>query len=342
MGCGGIFVGMPALLAEFNPDLCRSRRGNWLTQPPNSETFSCTPAMRYQTKALLLELFSSALLTLPCFAQSAAPAQKSPALATIDGKPITDDDLLPSVQGQLRPLRDQEYQIKKKALENLINQKLLEGEAKKKGAVNTEKLLEQEVDSKVPEPTDAELAAIYAVQKDQLNRPFPEVKTQLAQTLKRAKTQQARQDYYARLREENKVAVLLSPPREQVTFDPARVRGNPKAKVMIVEFSDFQCPYCGQVQATLKTVLAKHPNNVALAFRDMPIPQIHPLAPKAAGIYPGQTASYSATITNHDSTGCSSSTYNLASSSPSGWSTSFSSSSVSLSPGSGRPKYVTL
>jgi len=189
--------------------------------------------------------------------------------------------LLPYVQGQLRPLRDQEYQIKKKALENLINQKLLEAEAKRK-ALTTENLLEQEVDSKTAEPTDAELNAYYLAQKGQLNKPFDEVKAQLAQSLKQAKIQQARLDYSARLREQTKVSILLSPPRVQVGFDPARVRGNPKAKVMIVEFSDFQCPYCGEVQTTLKSVLAKHEESVALAFRDMPVQQIHPEALGAA------------------------------------------------------------
>jgi protein-disulfide isomerase len=119
-------------------------------------------------------------------------------------------------------------------------------------------------------------------QKGQLNRPFNEVKAQIQPSLKQAKIQQARQDYYAHLREQTKVAVLLSPPRVEVGFDPARVRGNPKAKVMIVEFSDFQCPYCGQVESTLRNLLAKHEGTVALAFRDMPLQQIHPLAPKAA------------------------------------------------------------
>jgi protein-disulfide isomerase len=49
-----------------------------------------------------------------------------------------------------------------------------------------------------------------------------------------------------------------------------------------VDFYDFMCPFCGQVQATLKNVLAKHEGNVALAFRDMPISQIHPFAQGAA------------------------------------------------------------
>ena len=175
-------------------------------------------------------------------AQSSAPAKNDPLLATVDGQKLTEEDLAPYVQSQLRPLREQEYQIKKKALDNLINQKLVDAEAKKKG-VTTEKLYEQEVDAKVPEPTDVELNAIYAVQKEQLNRPFEEVKAQLQQNLKRAKTQQARQEYSAHLRDQAKVAILMSPPRVQVGFDPARVRGNPKARVMIVEFSDYQCPY---------------------------------------------------------------------------------------------------
>jgi protein-disulfide isomerase len=221
------------------------------------------------------------LFPMLCLGQSSAPAKSVPPLATVDGQAITDEDLAPFVQSQLRPLRDQEYQIKKKALDNLINQKLVEAEAKKK-SVTTEKLYEQEVDAKLPEPTDAELNAIYAVQKEQINRPFEEVKPQLQQTLKKAKIQQARQQYSAHLRDQAKVAVLLSQPREQVSFDPARVRGNPKARVMIVEFSDFQCPYCGQVEATLKSVLAKHQDTVALAFRDLPLTQIHPFAQGAA------------------------------------------------------------
>jgi len=221
------------------------------------------------------------LFPMLCLGQSPAPTKGAPPVATVDGQAITEDDLAPFVQGQLRPLRDQEYQIKKKALDNLISQKVLDAEAKKRG-LTADKLLEQEVDSKMPEPTDAEINAVYAVQKDQINRPLEEVKPQLQQNLKRAKIQIVRQEYSARLREQAKVAVLLSPPKVQVTFDPKRVKGNPKARVMIVEFSDFQCPYCGQVEATLKSVLAKHEGTVALAFRDMPISQIHPFAEGAA------------------------------------------------------------
>jgi protein-disulfide isomerase len=148
--------------------------------------------------------------------------------------------------------------------------------------MSADKVLEQEVDTKVAEPTEAELNAYYLAQKAELRRPFDEVKAQMERSLRQAKVQQARQAFYGHLREQSNVVVLLSPPRVQVSVDPARVRGNPKAKVMIVEFSDFQCPYCGAVEATLQRVLAKYPDTVALAYRDMPMSKIHPLARQAA------------------------------------------------------------
>jgi len=199
----------------------------------------------------------------------------------VGGQTIYDDDLVPFVQGQVFQLRLQEYEVKSKALENLVNQKLLEAEAKKKG-IPTEKLLEQEVDAKVPEPTEAELQALYIVQKEQLRKSFDEIKAQLQQLLKQAKLQQARQDYYKRLREQAGVSIFLQKPKVEVAYDPARLRGNPKAPVVIVEFSDFQCPYCRSVQPTLKNLLAKYEGRVSLSYRDLPLRDIHPQAQMAA------------------------------------------------------------
>jgi len=202
-------------------------------------------------------------------------------VATIRGQAVYDDDLSPSIQAQLLQLRNQEYELKKKALDSLIEQKLVEAAAKEKG-IPKEKLLEQEVDAKVQQPTDTEVAAYYLGQKDRLNRPFEEIKDQLRQGLKQAKIQQARQDYLKGLRAAGNVVVLLTRPKVQVGYDPARLRGNPKAPVMIVEFSDFQCPYCRQVEPTLKQLLAKYPDKVSLAYRDFPLAQIHPQAELAA------------------------------------------------------------
>src|SRR5216683_5774350 len=102
----------------------------------------------------------SAFLAATCVAQNADTPKPKQAVATVGDQTIYDADLASSVEGQLQPLRNQEYEIKRKALDSLIEQKMLENAAKKKG-LTTEKLLDQEVNSKIPDPSDAELEGYY-------------------------------------------------------------------------------------------------------------------------------------------------------------------------------------
>ena len=206
-------------------------------------------------------------------------AKQNVPVATVDGQTIYEDDLLPSIQGQLMPLRKQEYDIKKKALDDVIRQKLLDAAAKKKG-ITTDQLLAQEVDSKVSEPSDAEVEGFYLATRS--TRPLSEVQPQIKQAIKQAKIQQVRDQYMKSLRDGSNVVVELSAPRSNVAYDPARVRGNPKAPVMIVEFSDYQCPYCHQAEPTLEAVLAKYGDKVSFSYRDFPLRNIHDHAEIAA------------------------------------------------------------
>ena len=227
-------------------------------------------------------LFISAFLALTAAAQNADTPKPKQAVATVGDQTIYDTDLASSVEGQLQPLRSQEYDIKRKALDNLVEQKMLENAAKAKG-ITTEQLLHNEVDSKVKEPNDDVIQGYYLAQSARLNRPLDDaLKTQLRQAIKNSQLQQLRQDYMKQLRAENKVVVLLSPPRVQVASDSKRLRGNTKAPVMIVEFSDYQCPYCHQVEPTVKDILAKYGDKVSLSYRDYPLSTIHPYAMIAA------------------------------------------------------------
>jgi predicted DsbA family dithiol-disulfide isomerase len=209
---------------------------------------------------------------------SGGDSAKQP-VAVVVGQTIYENELLPAIQAQLMTLRSQEYELKRKALDTVIEQKLLEAEAKKRG-ISTDKLLEQV--AKITDPTDAELQAYYLAQADRFARPFEEVKGQLREGLQQAKIQRARLEFLKRLRATAGVTILLSVPKLEVAYDPARLRGNPSAPVIIVEFSDFQCPFCRQVQPTLRELLAKYPGRLSLAYRDYPLRQIHPQAQLAA------------------------------------------------------------
>jgi len=218
-------------------------------------------------------------------AQTGDPAKRKELVAVVAGQAIYEDELPPLVQVQLFQLRNQErnqeYELKSKALEDLVDQKLLESEAGRRG-MPVDKLLAQEVYAKVAEPTGTELEAYYANQKERLNRPFDQVKRQMRLALTQERIQQARQEYLKQLREQAEVTILLRPPRAKVAYDSARLRGSPNAPVIIVEFSDFQCPFCRMVQPTLKRLLAKYEGRVSLAYRDFPLREIHPQAQLAA------------------------------------------------------------
>ena len=78
----------------------------------------------------------------------------------------------------------------------------------------------------------------------------------------------------------------------QGAFDPKKktvevqagdpVKGPANAKVTIVEFSDFQCPYCLQAYATVKQIMDAYPNDVRFIYKQFPLNSIHPQAQKAA------------------------------------------------------------
>jgi protein-disulfide isomerase len=221
-----------------------------------------------------------AVATCPAESSSAQAAKGAP-VAIVEGQQILEDELSPVIEGQLRRPWLREYHAWRKALDDLINQKLVAAKAKQKG-LTSEEFLQQEVDDKLAEPSEAELQALYFHQRDLSNIPYEQVKNQLLPGLKQQKAERARQDYIRRLRQGADVSVMLRPPRVQVAYDPARVLGNPGASVTIVEFCDFQCPYCRKANVTLKQLLNKYEDSVRLAFRDFPLTQIHARAQRAA------------------------------------------------------------
>jgi protein-disulfide isomerase len=202
-------------------------------------------------------------------------------VAIAAGQPILARDLNTAVASQIMALRNQEYQIKSRMLDDLIRQRVVEVEAKKQG-LTVEQLYAKEIDARIPTPSEAEVYAYYLGIKSQMNKPFQEVKTQLRTNLKNLEKKQMRDDYTDYLRGKAEVTVSMQAPRMEVAFDRHRLRGDSTAPVTIVEFADYQCPYCKQTEASMKGLLAKYPGQVNPAFRDFPLSSIHPYAQKAS------------------------------------------------------------
>jgi protein-disulfide isomerase len=206
-------------------------------------------------------------------------SEKARPLATVDGRPITEAEL--GIEAKLIQLQQEAYQARLEALGNAIAKRLIEKEAAKRN-ISAQDLVTQEVDSKLADPTPDEVQKFYEAQKSRIKKPLEEVEDQVVKFLKDSRKQEARQKYVEGLREKSDVRILLDPPRLPVRAGNSPRRGPVAAPVTIVEFSDFQCPYCKRVQPTLLEVLDKYKGQVSLVYKDLPLRQIHPAAQKAA------------------------------------------------------------
>ena len=115
--------------------------------------------------------------------------------------------------------------------------------------------------------------------------PFEEFKKTIDAQLKKAKDLVAKGTPRAKVYE----AIMKSgktppPPAKKVVGAAPKdspFKGNPNAKIVIQEFSDFQCPFCSRVNPQIKQVLANHGKDVKIVWRNMPLP-FHKDAPLAA------------------------------------------------------------
>ncbi len=213
-------------------------------------------------------------------------------LATVDGLPITETQARTEGAASLDSLELQtlrakavavrrEREILTDAVERIIEDRLFQAEAKKRG-VSKEELLAKEVQQKISEPTAEEIDRFYEENKQRIDRPKEEVTSNISKYLKREAESNLREVFLGRLEKEHPVTRFLEPLRYDVNADGRPSLGPVSAPVLLVLFSDFQCPYCKGYSATIKEVLKEYGDKVRLVFRQLPLTEIHPKALRAA------------------------------------------------------------
>ena len=222
-------------------------------------------------------------------ALAATPEKRAPkpvdssAVAVVGGDPITTSEFEQLAGSKLFAVRTQEYNQKRALLEEVIDKRLLEKEGKARG-ISADELVRVEVDSKVPAVTEAEQKDYYEKNKPRFgNTAEADALKQIESGLKQQRMRERQAAFTKELRDKAGVRILLDPPRVAVSLggdDP--VKGPATAPVTIVEFSDFQCPYCSRVIGTLKQVEEKYGDKLRVVFRDFPLTSIHKDAAKAA------------------------------------------------------------
>jgi protein-disulfide isomerase len=229
------------------------------------------------TLAILLGVHASG-------AQPAPGAKPATSAAKVEGEVITLEEVEQGLRAQLMKIEEQRHALLEERLDQLIGERLLAQEAKKRGTP-LDQLLKTEVYGKASDVPDAEVASFITQNRARLPQiDEAELKLKVWDYLRQQKVNERRQAFIQSLRAHSKVDIYLDAPvaaRVLVSADKGFVRGVQEAPVTIVEFSDFQCPFCKTGTATVKQVLEKYPGKVKLVFRDFPIPNLHPAAPKA-------------------------------------------------------------
>jgi protein-disulfide isomerase len=143
-------------------------------------------------------------------------------------------------------------------------------------------LIEQRVAAKVTPASPAEIDTFFTRNRGQMaGRTLEQSASQIAATIHGSRVATARAEYVRTLRKRYDARVLLEPPRIAVSPDDDPSRGPAQAPITIVEFSDFQCPFCSRGQDTIDQVVKQYGDRVKLVFRDFPL-SIHPNAEGAA------------------------------------------------------------
>ena len=223
-------------------------------------------------------IFLFVVLTLSAHAQE--PSRPGIA-AEFRGGTITIEELEKSAAGDLMNLAVQRQKILQNQLERRLASTLVSTEARSRGLSESE-LLQRDVYARATEPTVEEIDAYYQASKDMLKEPQERAVPRIRQALASQRRQKLYAEYVEQLEVKYDAKIFLGPFRAPVDAGDSPVRGPASAAVTIIEFSDFECPYCATLSKTLGEIVRQYSTDVRLVFRHLPLERIHRNAMQAA------------------------------------------------------------
>jgi protein-disulfide isomerase len=242
-----------------------------------------TPVRRFRELLSLVFSFAAfaapvvlliSILLLTGSAASAADAGANSILATVGDHRITRQEVDDKVLHSVNP--SELYDLRKQTLDSMIDGYVVDQAATKAG-LSPDEFLKRELKSggerKV---TEADARKFYDTHKAQIQggaagRSFDQIKAALVAALQRQQDKERREAVIAKLRAQNHVEIALKAPRAAVVSNGRPWTGGKDAAVTVVEFSDFQCPYCKAAENSIKAVREKYGNRVKLVYMDFPL-----------------------------------------------------------------------
>lgn len=221
-----------------------------------------------------------------------AAAARTPALAVIGGKLLGEEEFRKAAAGALDALEKQQAaqlaQLKAqhaqelattrgRELRSLLDQRALDLEGLASGRSGLAVL----GDLQVTLVDEADVKTFYLERQAQIQQPYAAVRDQIVEMLQNQRTDLETRRFTNTLWLKHGIKALDKPKRLDIPGSgPAR--GAPNAPITLVEFSDFQCPYCVRTVPEIQRLLATYPDHVRVVYRQLPLKSIHPQAQAAA------------------------------------------------------------
>jgi protein-disulfide isomerase len=207
----------------------------------------------------------------PNFIFKAAPSQD--VVAAVGNDKIMEQDLVKGIESDLYEAEMKVYEIKYAKLQGMLLEKFMNQDPDKKGLSNDE-FLDKYIAKNI-KVSDADVEKFIKerqIPKDQVN---PEIKTRIVEFLTVEAKKSAVDKWISEKTKKNPVEIYIKKPTLpmfDVNVGDAPFKGGADAKVTIVEFSDFQCPFCSKGAVILTDLEKKYGNKIKIAFKHYPLP----------------------------------------------------------------------
>lgn len=200
-------------------------------------------------------------------------------LVEINGTKITLSDFEKKHPTALFQAQNSYYETQRKAIEAFIDQYLMEEQAKKEG-ITVSELLDRHIIGKIGKEPSEEALRVFHEGID-TNEPFEAIRGRIVENLRQRRALKLRTAYLDSLRKQASIKVQLAPPRAAISLKDTAVKGPAKALVTLVEYADYECPYCQQIVPVVAKLRSEFKDHLAYAYKDLPLP-MHANAQKAA------------------------------------------------------------
>jgi protein-disulfide isomerase len=183
-------------------------------------------------------------------------------------------------QFDLEMKREREAALEE-ALETLFKDRMLAAEAAHR-KISVNDLLEIEVNSVAASPTDEAVVEFYNANKSYLDGSLGDNAVSIRTYLRDQQRQAVLDTFVDGLKKKYAAISLMEPARLAIPVKGRPSKGPEDARVILAEFSDFQCPYCRALFPTLQKIALDYKDSVRIVYLQFPLADIHPQALKAA------------------------------------------------------------